>query len=146
MMKALRSTATIGAICVTAILPASAQVGRMDPGLRSDSRPFVQEAQFRRRPGAGFGQHRGFGGGYGQGGYRGGYGRHRGGFGVGAGIAGLAAGALIGGAIASQAAPDYGYAPVPADDGSAYCAQRFRSYDPGSGTYVGYDGVRHSCP
>src|SRR5580700_3353122 len=29
---------------------------------------------------------------------------------------------------------------------SAYCAQRYRSYDPASGTYLGYDGVRHSCP
>jgi hypothetical protein len=28
----------------------------------------------------------------------------------------------------------------------AYCAQRFRSYDPGSGTYLGYDGQRHPCP
>lgn len=27
-----------------------------------------------------------------------------------------------------------------------YCAQRFRSYDPASGTYLGYDGERHSCP
>ena len=30
------------------------------------------------------------------------------------------------------------------DDG--YCSQRFRSYDPASGTYMGYDGRRHSCP
>ena len=30
------------------------------------------------------------------------------------------------------------------DDG--YCSQRFRSYDPASGTYRGYDGRRHSCP
>ena len=29
---------------------------------------------------------------------------------------------------------------------AAYCAQRFRSYDPGSGTYLGYDGQRHPCP
>jgi hypothetical protein len=29
------------------------------------------------------------------------------------------------------------------DDG--YCAQRYRSYDPASGTYTGYDGRRHSC-
>jgi hypothetical protein len=28
----------------------------------------------------------------------------------------------------------------------AYCASRFRSYDPASGTYLGYDGFRHSCP
>jgi hypothetical protein len=26
------------------------------------------------------------------------------------------------------------------------CMQRFRSYDPGSGTYLGYDGNRHPCP
>ena len=28
----------------------------------------------------------------------------------------------------------------------AYCAQRYRSYDPASGTYLGYDGLRHPCP
>jgi hypothetical protein len=27
-----------------------------------------------------------------------------------------------------------------------YCASRFRSYDPRSGTYLGYDGYRHACP
>jgi hypothetical protein len=27
-----------------------------------------------------------------------------------------------------------------------YCAQRYRSYDPASGTYLGYDGLRHPCP
>jgi hypothetical protein len=26
-----------------------------------------------------------------------------------------------------------------------YCASRYRSYDPVSGTYVGYDGRRHVC-
>ena len=29
---------------------------------------------------------------------------------------------------------------------AAYCHQRFRSYDLASGTYMGYDGMRHSCP
>jgi hypothetical protein len=29
---------------------------------------------------------------------------------------------------------------------ASYCASRFRSYDPASGTYLGFDGVRHSCP
>ena len=29
---------------------------------------------------------------------------------------------------------------------TAYCQQRFRSYDLASGTYMGYDGMRHSCP
>ena len=38
-------------------------------------------------------------------------------------------------------------APAPADDDSAsYCAQRYRSYDPASGTYLGNDGRRHPCP
>lgn len=34
----------------------------------------------------------------------------------------------------------------PTNDAVAYCMQRFRSYDPSSGTYVGYDGIRRSCP
>jgi hypothetical protein len=29
--------------------------------------------------------------------------------------------------------------------GDGECAQRYRSYDAASGTYVGYDGRRHSC-
>ncbi|HLJ01712.1 MAG TPA: BA14K family protein [Bradyrhizobium sp.] len=28
----------------------------------------------------------------------------------------------------------------------SYCAQRYRSYDPASGTFLGYDGLRHPCP
>lgn len=32
-----------------------------------------------------------------------------------------------------------------ADAGSASCAQRYRSYDPASGTFVGRDGRRHEC-
>jgi hypothetical protein len=31
-------------------------------------------------------------------------------------------------------------------DTVAYCQQRYRSYDPTSGTYLGYDGLRHPCP
>jgi hypothetical protein len=26
------------------------------------------------------------------------------------------------------------------------CQARFRSFDPASGTYLGFDGARHSCP
>jgi hypothetical protein len=36
--------------------------------------------------------------------------------------------------------------PAPGGDAVAYCMSRFRSYDPRSGTYLGYDGLRHSCP
>jgi hypothetical protein len=63
-----------------------------------------------------------------------------------AGIAGFAAGAILGGALAQQqyqAAPVY---VVPNQSAVAYCSQRFRSYDPRSGTYLGYDGLRHRCP
>jgi hypothetical protein len=28
----------------------------------------------------------------------------------------------------------------------ASCEARFRSYDPASGTYLGFDGMRHPCP
>ena len=79
------------------------------------------------------------------------------GWGWGAPVAGgLIAGALIGGTLA---APYYapGYYPGPAyygvpaygpppGDAITYCMRRFRSYDPGSGTYLGNDGYRHPCP
>ena len=29
---------------------------------------------------------------------------------------------------------------------AANCQARFRSYDPSSGTYMGFDGTRHPCP
>ena len=28
---------------------------------------------------------------------------------------------------------------------ATFCAQRYRSYDPASGTFLGYDGRRHRC-
>lgn len=77
--------------------------------------------------------------------------------GGGAFVGGLAAGALLGGAIAAPYyygypyyygpayVPGPAYAPPPGD-AVAYCMQRFRSYDPYSGTYLGNDGRRHRCP
>jgi hypothetical protein len=79
---------------------------------------------------------------------------------------GIAAGAAVGTAIAaSQPWNGYGYQGYGNYDYSqsygygqnyasydsnaqdvAYCAQRFKSYDPGSGTYLGYDGQHHPCP
>jgi hypothetical protein len=70
-------------------------------------------------------------------GHRHGYHRGGGGGGVGLGI-GLAAGAIIGGAIAASAAQ--------ANQNAAYCAQRYRSYDPRSGTYLSTNGNRYPCP
>jgi hypothetical protein len=64
---------------------------------------------------------------------------HRRHYGSGAAVlGGLAAGAIIGGAIANSRAQ--------ANDAVAYCAQRYRSYDPALGSYLGYDGNRHPCP
>jgi hypothetical protein len=70
---------------------------------------------------------------------------HHGGWG--AALGGFAAGALIGSALAPRPAyPVYGAAPYPTAGEVAYCEQRFKSYDPASGTYLGYDGNRHPCP
>ncbi|MGZ5876330.1 MAG: BA14K family protein [Bradyrhizobium sp.] len=43
---------------------------------------------------------------------------------------------------------DDGYAAVVpgGGGGAAYCAQRYRSYDPASGSFLGFDGLRHPCP
>lgn len=74
---------------------------------------------------------------------------HHGGGGA---IAGFAAGALLGGILASQpnyyyGGPAYAYEPGYSGPGDvAYCEHRFRSYDPRTGTYLGYDGYRHPCP
>lgn len=66
------------------------------------------------------------------------HGGHRGGGGDGGAVAaGILGGLLLGGIIASQAQQQRG---------ADYCAQRYRSYDPYSGTYLGYDGRRHPCP
>ena len=65
--------------------------------------------------------------------------------------AGFAAGAIIGGALAPRPYyydPGYAYVegPGPEDGDIAYCQSRYKSYDPASGTYLGYDGQRHPCP
>jgi len=57
--------------------------------------------------------------------------------GVGAAV-GIGA-AIIGGAIIADQARRR-------DDAIEYCMQRYRSYDPESMTYMGFDGLRHPCP
>jgi len=110
--------------------------------------------------------------GYQRHGYAHGYGRgHGNGVGVGLGVgAALATGAIIGGALNQGYYPAESYpvysdqdaGPVYSDQGPAYdeagalvandgdsvayCQQTYRSYDPASGTYLGYDGLRHPCP
>lgn len=68
-------------------------------------------------------------------------------------VGGLIAGAIVGGAIANApygppgyyGPPPVAYGPPPGN-AVAYCMQQYRSYDPRSGTYLGYDGFRHPCP
>jgi hypothetical protein len=45
----------------------------------------------------------------------------------------------------------YAYAPGPeygpaASGAIQWCETRFRSFDPATGTYMGFDGIRHACP
>jgi hypothetical protein len=65
--------------------------------------------------------------------------RHYGYGGTGALIGGLAAGAIIGGAVAASQAN------AAAQQHAAYCAQRYRSYDPASNTFLAKDGNRYPC-
>ncbi len=70
--------------------------------------------------------------------------------------AGVIGGLALGAAAASIAQqnsrpPAVYYAPGPAGPppGSpewyAYCSNRYRSFDPRTGTFMGYDGLRHAC-
>src|SRR6202167_6248523 len=77
-----------------------------------------------------------------------------GGWGWGPAIAGgIIGGAIVGGALAAPYGPGYygpgyygappppvAYGPPPGD-AIAYCMQRFRSFDPSSGTYLGTTGI-----
>ncbi|WP_309083206.1 BA14K family protein [Chelativorans sp.] len=92
-----------------------------------------------------------------------------------AGLAGLAIGAIVGSALSQpryhdrvyidpptyyRPAPRYHYAPAPVYRGPVTyqygvepwsrewyraCSARYRSFDPQSGTFLGYDGRRHFC-
>ena len=71
---------------------------------------------------------------------------HHHGWGWGGFAAGAAAGAIVGGMLAAPYATPYPPPYVYQGDAVRYCMQRFKSYDPGSGTYLGRDGYRHPCP
>jgi len=44
-----------------------------------------------------------------------------------------------------QPAPIYVAPAVRSPAWYAYCASKYRSFDPATGTYLGYDGIRHAC-
>jgi len=153
----LASAAAAGLLCVAATTGSAQVAGPLGAFTAQSTDNNIVQAQFR----GGFrgGWHGGGwrGGGWG-GGWRGGYYRRGWGPGIGLGIAG---GALLGGALAAPyyyggyygGAPYYddgyygGAAPAYSGGGGvAYCMQRYRSYDAVSGTFLGYDGLRHPCP
>jgi hypothetical protein len=77
---------------------------------------------------------------YGSYGYGSGYGAYGGGYGP-YGYGSYAGGYSPYGSSYGAYGSNYG-----GDNAVAYCTQRFRSYDPSSGTYLGRDGHRHACP
>ncbi|MCC8937632.1 BA14K family protein [Bradyrhizobium sp. Arg68] len=120
---------TAGAVTLSTVVPSVA--APLAPARLQDQPTSVQQVQYRHYHGGGPRY------GYRGGGYRGGYHHHGGGGNAGAVIGGLAVGAIIGGAIAASQAKA---------NNDAYCSQRFRSYDPASGTYIASGGVRRPCP
>ena len=141
----LTASAGLSALSLAAILvpsqasatPAGAglsSLGSVDPQL-------VQQVGWRGRGG----YYRGRGYGY-RGYYRGGYYRGGDGAAVAAGvIGGLALGAVIAGA--ASAPPPVAYAPGYGGGGDwlAYCSSKYRSFNPATGLYLGYDGQYHPC-
>lgn len=159
MRKLIAATLAVSILAIPAALPASALPIDAAPRWESAADPGVgpvQEVAFRRSGGfrgggfrrgglsgfrSGMGGRRGFGGrrfgGFGGRRFSGGRRFGFGGYGIGPGIAGLAAGAIIGGAIAAG---------TRGNSAVAYCRSRFKSYNPATGTYLGYDGRHHHCP
>lgn len=128
--RLVAATLLIGSMTLASALPA-ASAPLMTSGIATPASG-ITNVQYYGQPGYGY---RGQGYGYRGGGY--GYRSHRNDNGAGLAI-GLAAGAIIGGAIAASSAQ--------ANRNAAYCAQRYRSYDPRSGTYLNVDGNRYRCP
>ena len=95
----------------------------------------LQQVQYRRH-----GYYRGYRGRY--------YRRDRGGAVAAGVIGGLALGAILGAAASAPPPPPpvyYGPTYAADRDWLAYCSSKYRSFDPRSGTYLGYDGLRHPC-
>jgi len=137
-LKTLTSVVLIGATALSFSVPAISAPLMVQPKLAQTTTTSLPTENVQYYRGGGYGRGYGYGGGY-----RGGRGYgHRGGGGNGALIGGLAVGALIGGAIAAGAAQSN----AQSQQGASYCAQRYRSYDPASGTYLNNDGNRYSCP
>lgn len=129
----------VGAMSLSITLASAAPAGNIGASAALKNE-LVQDVQWRRH---GYGPYRG-GGRY--------YGYRRGGAVAAGVIGGLALGAALGAAAAAPPPPpaayyEPDYAPDYAEGGDwlAYCSSKYRSFDPRSGTYLGYDGLRHPC-
>jgi BA14K-like protein len=144
MRKAMMAVLATAALSSSALIAAPAQAAPASDPISALRNGGLQTSYVQWRRGGYYGRPGYYGRGYyGRPGY---YRRDRGyGGAAAAGALGLATGAIIGGAIAQQQqqAPVY---VAPGGGSDAYCAQRYRSYDPASGTFLGYDGLRHPCP
>lgn len=134
----------LSALAFAAILgPSAASAAPAAAGLSSLAAPdrqLIEQVQWR---GRGYYYGRGYYGGPRYYGYR-----RNNGAAVAAGvIGGLALGAAIAGA-ASAPPPPVAYAPAPVYGGGdwiAYCSSKYRSFNPATGLYLGYDGQYHPC-
>jgi hypothetical protein len=140
--------------------PASAMPAA--PKATSNNGPAVQLVRDRADGGRGGHWRRGHRrGGHWGGGHRGyghrGYGHYGSGYGFGLGAFGFGTGLLLGSQLGYYGGGYYGspyygngyygngYSGGGYDDYDVACAQRYRSYDPYSNTFLGYDGYRHPC-
>ncbi|MFN3349123.1 BA14K family protein [Pseudorhodoplanes sp.] len=136
--KFLTASAGLSALALAAFLaPSTASAAPAAAGLSSLGAPdkqLVQQVQHRGRYYRG-GRH------YGYRGYRGRDAAIAGGI-----IGGLALGAAIAGAAAAPPPPVV-YAPAygARADWIAYCSSKYRSFNPATGLYLGYDGQYHPC-
>lgn len=130
-MKILSTVSAAIAVAAYALVPGAVLAAPLPSGgaIGGPISSHVEQAQYRRYGDGGY-YNRGYGG-------RGYYGRRRGnGVGIGLGIAGAV---IVGSILAEEARRSGG-------SGSSRCARTYRSYDPDSGTYTGYDGETHRCP
>lgn len=139
ILRYAASALTAGAfVSLLAVAAEAAPIAQPQTAAQMPKQELVQQVQWRRY-GYGYGPRYGYG-------YR-----RNDGAAVAAGvIGGLALGAVIAGAASAPPpvayAPPAAYGPPPgAGDWYAYCASKYRSFDPASGTFLGYDGIRRPC-
>ena len=142
MRNGLAAIAMIGTLTATSIVPTQAQpmqysFGQRDRVITSYCDGHRRDPDCRRYRG----------GGWGDSDYNNFYSRRRGDLdGIASGLFGFGFGAILGGLLANP--NNGGSSPVIGNNSSAHvraCFARYRSYDAGTDSYMGYDGYRHRC-